>query len=227
MKVPSAYLLSGAFACASVATAHADDAIRTLVYGYSVDTRAFPGPQAATGSATGQITVSVVQATADGGLVVDVTQSVDRAARPLQVIRCAVYGVTTDVVCDQNVGATGQETALLSFLGRNFYDVSRLDAQGHWRAAPRIKNGALDDHGDFTVTGKDGDTVTIAVDQEQRNGGYRSSVTGTVVYDAAMEIPDSIRLTAGVTSTFGEGDMNVSLTLVSDSMAKTSSPSPH
>ncbi len=227
MKVPRAYVLSVVFACTNVGIAHADEAIRTLVYGYSVDTRAFGGPQADTGSATGQITVFVVQATADGGLVVDVTQSVDRAARPLQLIRCAVYGLTTDVVCDQNVGATGQETALLTFLGRNFYDASRLDARGHWHAAPRIKNGALADDEDFTVTRKDGDAVTIAVDQEQRNGGYRSSVTGTVVYDAAMEIPDSIHLTAGVTSTFGEGDMNVSLTLVSDSMAKTSSPSPH
>jgi hypothetical protein len=216
-----------AFLCANLATAQADAPIRTVVYEYSFDSRTFAGSSPGSGSATGQITVDVIAATPDGGLVVNVTQSVDRAARELQTIRCALYGPTTDVVCDQNVGSTGEETALLTFFGRGFYDTGRLDTKGHWRTSPRIRNGQLTDSEDFTVTKTDGNQVTIAVDQEQRNGNYRSSATGTVVYDAAMDIPDAVHLVAAATNSAGEEDTNISLTLVSDSMAKATGSTSH
>jgi len=212
---------------ANTASAPADAPIRTLVYEYAFDSRSFLGSDPGSGSATGQITVEVIEATADGGLVVDVTQSVDRAARPLQTIRCALYGATTDVVCDQNVGSTGEETALLTFLGRGFFDMGRLDTKGHWHTSPRIRNGQLTDDEDFTVTKTEGDRVTIAVDQEQRNGNFRSSATGTVVYDAAMDIPDSLRLVAAATNSGGEEDTNVSFALISDSIAKPAASNPH
>ena len=223
--------------CANAASAQADAPIRTLVYHYSYDARAFGGNGAAIGivsdrgtgtaSRTGEITVNVAAATQDGGLVVDVTQTIDRTPRPLQTIRCAIYGVTTDVVCDQNVPTTREETVLLSYLGRQFYDASRLDPQGAWQTSPKVNFGTVSIRNTFKATKTDGGIVTIAVDREERNGDFRSTTTGTILYDAAMEVPTSVRVAIAGAKNRGQGDMNVSLTLISDSMAKATSQSPH
>ena len=66
--------------------------------------------------------------------------------------------------------------------------------------------------------------ITIAVDREERNGGMRVSTTGTLVYDAAMDLPDSVKVAVARAGTGTQGDANVELRLVSDSMAKTGSP---
>jgi hypothetical protein len=225
-----------ALLCGSVATAQADAPIRTLVYQYSYDARGFGGKGAAIGivndrgtgtaSRTGQITVSVVAATSDGGLVVDITQTVDRTPRPRETIRCAIYGVTTDVVCDQNVPTTREETVLLSYLGRQFYDASRLDAQGEWHTSPKVNFGTVSIQNTFKATKTDGSIVTIAVDREERNGDFRATTTGTVLYDSALEVPTSVRVAIAGAQNRGQGDMNVSLTLLSDSMAKAAGSTP-
>ncbi len=216
------------------------DPIRTVVYHFAVDSRGFGGSPslsghgtvleggaAGTASRTGQITVAVQQATADGGLVVDVTEMIDRQDKPLQTIRCAAYGVTSEAVCDLNVGATPEEHILLSYLGRGFLDPSRFDANGHWHTQPHVRSGTLEVNDDFTVTKVDGDAVTISLDHEERNGGYRSSMTGTMIYDDKMDLPDAV--TAAMTTARGTGqsDMNIQLSLLSDSMAKPASPNPH
>ncbi len=79
----------------------------------------------------------------------------------------------------------------------------------------------------FKTTKTDGSIVTIAVDREERNGDFRATTTGTVVYDSAMEVPASVRVAVAGALNRGQGDMNVSLTLISDSIAKASSPNPH
>jgi len=230
---------TAAFLAMSVCTALASpsgnaDALRTMVYHYSVNANGFgkvPGTAgvqllydngvgSTSGARSGQITVTAVQATSEGGLVVDVAETVDRAAKPLQTIRCAIYGASTDVICDQNVGATIEEQMLLTFLGRQFLDASRLDAKGHWTAVPRVKSGALYLQNDFTVSNVDGKKATIQVDRQERNGGYRSSTSGTVVYDAGMDVPGSIKLKTRVTVSGGDADVNLDCELLSDSMAK-------
>jgi hypothetical protein len=237
MKLAWASTLCGAFICGNLATAQADAPIRTLVYQYSYDARGFGGNGAAVGiindrgngtaSRTGEITVAVAAATQDGGLVVDVTQTIDRTPRPLETIRCALYGITTDVVCDQNVPPTREETVLLSYLGRQFYDASRLDPQAEWHTSPKVNFGTVSIQNTFQATKTDGSIVTIAVNREERNGDFRATTTGTVLYDTATEVPTSVRVAIAGTRTRSQGDANVSLTLVSDSMAKASSQNPH
>jgi hypothetical protein len=221
MKLARIATLWMVFLCANVATAQADAPIRTLVYQYSYDARGFGGNGAAIG------TVEVAAATQDGGLVVDVTQTIDRTPRPLETIRCALYGITTDVVCDQNVPATREETVLLSYLGRQFYDASRLDPQSVWHTSPKVNFGTVSIQNTFRATKTEGSIVTIAVDREERNGDFRATTTGTVLYDTAMEAPTSVRVAIAGTRTRSQGDANVSLTLVSDSMGSAASPNPH
>ncbi len=214
--------------------------LRTVVYHFDMDARGFGGSPGTTGhgtvaergsfsthSASGKITVEVQKVTPDGGLVIDLTEMVDRADKPLQTIRCGIYGATSDFVCSQDVPVTNEERVLLSYLGRQFFDPSRLDEKKHWRSEPRIKNGALEIENDYTVTKVDGNVLTIAVDREERNGGLRVSTVGTLVYDAAMDVPNAVKVAVDKTGTGGQGDMNVQLLLISDSMAKTTSPNSH
>jgi hypothetical protein len=233
-------LLIGVFAAALPAPSQADP-IRTVIYHFSIDASGFgvlPGTAgtellysngvgAASGARTGQITVSVVQATPDGGLVVDVGEQIDRADKPLQTIRCALYGVSTDAICDQNVGATLEESMLLPYLGRQFLDTSRLDDKGHWRTTPHVQSGTMDIQNDFTVSKVDGQMVTIAVNRQERNGGYHSASSGTLVYDAALDVPDSVKLETSAQQTRGEANVNFDCRLLSDSMAKPGSQNPH
>ena len=214
--------------------------LRTVVYHFDMDSRGFGGSPEESGHGTvleggsfstnarsGKITVEVQQATADGGLVIDLTEMIDRADKPLQTIRCAVYGATSDFVCSQDVPVTNEERVLLSYLGRQFFDPARLDDKSHWHSEPKIKNSAVEIENDYVVKKVDGSVLTIAVDREERNGGFRVSTTGTLVYDAAMELPDSVKVAVARAGTGGQGDMNVQLQLLSDSMAKTGSPNPH
>ena len=215
--------------------------LRELVYHFSYESSGF-GQGAAMGgpfggvvneiggmgsaARDGKITVDVVSATQDGGLVVDIGEQIDRRTRPLQTVRCAVYGDTIDVICDQNVGATAEETVLLDYVGRAFYDESKLDAGHHWQTTPRLK-GRWSLVYDFTVTGKDGDALNIAMDGHYKRGAMEATSTGTILYDAAMNIPRKVHLsnTAGGSATFG--DTSVDLSLLSDSMAQTKAVNSH
>lgn len=199
------------------------DPLRTVVYRYESDARLNGG--AASGSAAGQIAVAVVQATADGGLVVDVTQTVDRTDRPMQTIRCAIYGRTLDVICDQNVGSTFQETALLQYLGRFFYDPAVVQ-HGTWHASPQIKNGEKVDN-QFTITKADGDLLTLSLARREQGVGFINKTDGTVLYNTAFELPVSIRLASSTDGRHGLDDINMSFSLLTDSMAKAASENSH
>lgn len=214
---------------------HADP-IRTMTYHFDMDGRGFGGAAGlgdhgtvlqngafGTVARSGKITVAVQQATPDGGLVVDLTEMVDRTDKPLQTIRCAVYGATSDFVCSQDVPVTNEENVLLAYLGRQFFDPSKLDDKNHWRSEPKIKPVSAVIYNDYTVSKVDGKVLTIAIDREERDAGDRVSTSGTLVYDAGMDLPDSVKLSVTASGSGGQGDMNVKLDLLSDSMAKTGS----
>ena len=173
---------------------------------------------AGTDGRTGKITVSVQSATQDGGLVVDVSEEIDRAYRRQQTIRCAVYGRTIDVICDQSLTPSAEETVLLSYLGRFFYDPSKLDENQHWQAVPSLRTVTKITN-DFSITQTNGDLITMAVAKQIRNGGYKSTSSGTLVYDSALQIPRSVHLSTAVEGSSNYGNSIVDLTLVSDSMA--------
>lgn len=237
MKQAGAFIVLMAAVAAAPASAQ-QQPLRTVVYGFTYDSRGFnatpsmsdgkvaDGQSAGSEGRTGRIKVDVIQAAADGGLVVDVTETVDRDVTPPQTIRCAAYGSTGDVICDQNADATDEERTLLTYVGRFFYDPSKVDAGGHWQSKPAIKSG-VDIVNHYTVTKTDGSLLTIAVDRKEDGLGYMASTTGTIVYDSAMEIPRSIHLDDSSINSGNQGDMDVRLTMLSDSMVAGTSQTPH
>ncbi len=238
MKAPFLLLILLAFAAPSAVGAAP---LRTLTYHFSFDARGFGSSIATTGngavienglagtnSRSGSIRVDVIQATGDGGLVVDVTEHVDRDLHDLQTIRCAVYGGTQRVICDQNLHATSEETVLLQYLGRFFYDASKVDSSGHWHVSPPLYRGFSVDN-DYTIKKRDGNVLTISISRRESGGGYLATTDGTLIYDAAFDVPDSIKMSTSSQRAGGQGDMNVELKLLTDSMsnARAASSAPH
>lgn len=168
---------------------------------------------------TGTIHLDVIRATPDDGLVVDVTEQIDRRLKDLQTVRCALYGKTQDVVCDQNLGITPEETVLLQYVGRFFYDPSAVDTSGQWQTIPKYtayKNMTVDNR--YTVVKTDGNLITVKIDRTEE-GSYTSKTDGTLLYNAALDIPDAINIATTAQHASGQGDMNVELKLLTDSMA--------
>lgn len=205
--------------------------LRVLVYHYNYSETGF-SQDASMGGGTvsedsgngtagrsGQMTIDVISATQDGGMVVDITQAVDRQLRPDQTLRCAVYGRTLDVVCDQHLIESPEEKTLLGFLGRFFYDPSKLDAKGHWQSEPSIRPSKATITNDFTVTKTTGDLLQIEILSSFKDGGVESTGTGTMAYDSAMEVPRSVHLDTRSNGSGTYADFIVDLALVSDSMA--------
>ncbi|MDE2481428.1 MAG: hypothetical protein KGN02_04490 [bacterium] len=229
IRIFLAVLVAGSATMFAVAPASAAP-LRTLNYHFEMDARGFggtpysdqglvyEGSESSSYSATGTIRVDVVEAAQDGGLVVDLTEHRDRAARDLQTIRCAVYGRTQAVVCNQNLNPTPEQTVLLQYLGRYFYEPSRVDDKGHWTVKPPITNMTIQN--DYTVTKTDGSILTLKVARKEDGMGLDSTTDGTVVYDAQMSVPDSIKVATSSIQSGQQGDMNVSLTLTADSLAK-------
>lgn len=240
----AAYPLFALLLTLSPLVARADAPVRSVVYHFSYDSRGFSnnpsmggGPfggavqengSMGSGSRTGTIRLDVIGATRDGGLVVDVTESIDRALHDLQTDRCAVYGKSQDVVCDQNLHETPEETVLLQYVGRFFYNPSNVDANGHWHTTPQVliyKNMQIDNN--YTVTKTDGNVLTVKIDRSEKGVGYRSQTAGTLLYDASLDIPDAIKIATNAQHDSGEGDMNVDLKLLTDSMAAKTSQATH
>jgi hypothetical protein len=209
--------------------------IRVLVYHFSVDAHGFWstrgvanggvvrfGTGSTTLGGTGTLTVNVDSATRDGGLVVDVTEHMDRVDHNFQTVRCAVYGASGRVICDQNLEKDGdvpaETTMLLTYLGRKFLDPSRLDANDHWQVKQVDETDTVT--ADYTVTKMDGDVVTISVDQEERDGPFRSSMTGTLQYDAKLTNLNKAHLVTDAADGGDSGGSIVDFQLVSDSFAK-------
>jgi hypothetical protein len=208
-------------------------ALRTLVYRYSIDAQNFgtsfsqggygnlsESTSGGTGGSTGEITVKVRAATQDGGLVVDAQEMVDRAERPKQPIRCAVYGHPDQVICDQHRSATAEEAAVLSYLGRFFYDPSRLDESGRWVVKQKLNQGTGSLISRFRASPADDGLVDIKVKRVLKLGAYLSTTTGTMLYNPKMEVPVSAKLRTDVEDGGNAGGSTVDFHLISDSFAQ-------
>ncbi len=211
--------------------------LRVVTYHFNIDEHGFMsstsistsgdtalGGMTMTGGRSGTITVNVLSATKDGGLVVEAHEQVDRADHPMQAVRCAVYENPDNVVCDQNLEQAGAVTeeidSLLSYFGRGFYDTSRLDTNNHWQTVQPLNDGKASRTTDFTVTGADGNVVTMNVKRVTRTGNGVTTMAGTLIYDSGMTIPKSGHL---VTDSNEGGELGGSLfdfKLLSDSFAK-------
>lgn len=182
------------------------------------------GGSTMTAGRSGTITVNVIAATKDGGLVVDAIEQVDRVSRPLQTIRCAVYESPQTVVCDQNLVQDGDETeevdTLLSYVGQHFYDTARLDDNNHWRFVEPLNDGKASRTTDFTVTQAEGDVLTISVNRVLKMGDGTTTTTGMVRYDSANTVPLNGHFQTNSDAGGELSGSTVDFNLTSDSFAK-------
>jgi hypothetical protein len=174
---------------------------------------------------TGTMTVDVLSVTADGALVVQISEFVDGEPRARSAYTCTVYGNTT-VSCPDNASPSQAEWILLSFMGRRFVDGAPWDSKNQWsrtQDTPQYKMTQL-----FTkTTTPDNAIVNITESKKMslHNGGYSNQTQDSnVSYNVALEVPVSVK---GEITTQSPGDSNhlmVSMKLKSDSWATTTSP---
>lgn len=205
--------------------------LRTLVYRYSSAMNGFSGGYTGgvhgavtdstidSGGSDGTITVQVQAAALDGGLVVDVSQAVDRSANPLQTIRCAVYSDPNIVACKPGLTPASEENTLLEYLGRTFYDPSRLDDKNHWQMRVSLNGGKGSLVTDVTARAEADGRVTLFVSREMRVSDYDRTTSGSILYDPKMQIPDSGRFQSDVQNSANMGHSSLDFHLVSDSFA--------
>ncbi len=173
----------------------------------------------------GTIAVDVLQAVDDKrgkALVVSVKEDA-RESRTAPPVSAILYGDGT-VLYDPSLKLQDEERALLKYLGRNFFDASKLDANNHWQIAQSDSQGKIQD--DYTVkNSKDGVLDINVVSTMQLSGAtpMNASTTGSIVYDANKTVVKSLHLqgtdrrSEGI-STYDTTHTQIDADLASDSM---------
>jgi hypothetical protein len=172
----------------------------------------------------GTMSIDVLAAAKDGGLVVRAQESLPNAPRQQMPVTCAVYG-NGEVLCgnDRTNVPSDAVAVLLAHLGRDFYNPSLIDDKGHWTrtfegpnvrisssfSMPKLEDGkpsAIFEHRDIKWINDTQPDLT----EDTR-----------LMYDTGLLVPTSISDEA-VESSRGAGyaRTRVNLTLVSDSFAK-------
>ena len=183
------------------------------------------------GGFQGKISVDVIAFTKDGGMIVKVALVTDNQLRPAPPVACGVYG-NGSVICPPNAPIDATENTLLAFLGRGFYDPSRIDSAGKWSNGGSSEGGRS--HSDFTATPtQDPNVVMIREHTEVIPGkivantpqpmdiaGYTADTD--VRYNTALSVPISIHDSTSYTHVRGsEGGSDMTdLRLTQDSFAK-------
>jgi len=197
----AAALLSPSPSCAAEAPA-APRVLRHLTFAVGVDVEnrtdtkvsGIGGPASGIASNTGtqiekgSISVDVVAVTADGGIVVDVSEDTD--TRKAGVVRVAILGST--ISYNPNLDVTEEETDILRFLSRTFVKDGEISVGTAWTADAKSDIGS--DHATYTVTAVDADakTLDIAVDEKESQKGphaFDGTTRGTVKYDTGVLVP--------------------------------------
>lgn len=211
--------------------------LRQLTYAFSVHKEGMAGPEysgadsvtpnspgdSTTDGGRGTMQVDVLSVTADGALLVRISEKVDLQPRARQAYTCSVYGDTT-VTCPSAPAPSQAEWLLLSYLGRRFVDGAPWDAHNHWQRTDTIAQFTL--HEDFTMS-NESDPKHVVVREtiafDIHNGGFsvqREDVR--IVYDRSMEVPTAIHddeVSAG-DSDGSSGHATFDFSLKSDSFAK-------
>ncbi|MBV8246363.1 MAG: hypothetical protein JOZ38_10610 [Candidatus Eremiobacteraeota bacterium] len=171
----------------------------------------------------GTITVDVLQAAGDGGLVVRVSEDA-REERTAKAADCAVYGERAQALCGSDQKVNDEELDLLQSIGRFFFQPERLDEKQHWRVD--VTSGPYSDAADFSVQSRQGDVMQIGLERVGKAAGaqpYTNVSDGTITYDSALSIPTKIVEHTVTRSHVGMGqddkvDTYVTLLLQADSM---------
>jgi hypothetical protein len=191
-------------------------------------------PQAAMGSgqrhaaaavtASGSITVDVLQATDDAGLVVDITEDAPKRARPKVRVGVAADGSLLYNPADAN-NLSEEEMAVVRWLARGFYGDHPTAVGTAW-VVDQSSSGRTDIER-YRVLARDDNRVTLDYAAEERTtvaGGYAGNREGSLVYDTAMVVPVKASFEGVARRQLGESfntlRTSVRLTLTADSFAK-------
>jgi hypothetical protein len=196
-----------------------------------VDTKesGFNGPLSGTSTGNGPnsesrgtISVEVVAATADGGLVVDVAEDTVRNSAPIRV------GITDKALFyDRNAGVTEEERMLLHYLARDFVKAGELTAATTWVEETNDTGGS--GRTTYRVTAVDESAKTVSLDISGTSsatgvGAFDAKTTGSMTYDTGTLVPLMLALTTRTTLESGSGhttiDAQMTSTLRDDSFHK-------
>lgn len=187
------------------------------------------GDKRDTRSATtrGTITVDVLAATDDEGLVVEISEDATPRARPKMRIAIAADGVVYyDPSKSDNVSE--EEYAVLHWLARGFYGDRPTDPGTSW-TVDLSANGHTDVER-YRVLSREEQSVTLDYALDERSAGargYAGSREGSLVYDTAMIVPVKAAFATiahrQVGQVFDTLRTSVKLTLTADSFAKRTS----
>lgn len=139
----------------------------------------------------GTITVDVMKEAPDRGLVVVVSEQ-GSGTRSAAAVTCAVYGNTL-VACDPSKPTNSEELTLLRFLGANFVDPAKVDANSHWAISENP--GPVSVKADYTITSNNDGVLTINETRHVEGHAFGSDKTDTqtkLVYDGRMQVPASV-----------------------------------
>jgi len=207
--------------------------LRHLVYSFTFDSKqngTVPNDPGTTGASTyngdmndsGTITVDVMREGSDRGLVVVVSEQA-KNTRSTDAATCAVYG-NTDVVCEPGKRVNTEEYALLRFLGANFVDPDKVDANGQWSVSEN--KGTTKMSAQYVINTNDNGALAISetrhvVDTSQ--GSTTFDAQTKLNYNGPKQVPTSVdeygteRKNGGVTG-ISTTVYQTTLSLTSDSL---------
>jgi hypothetical protein len=208
--------------------------LRHLVYSFTFDSKqngTVPNDPGTSGASTytgdmndsGTVAVDVMREAQDRGLVVVVSEQakITRSAGPAT---CAVYG-NTDVACEPGRRVNTEEYALLRFLGANFVDPNKVDANGQWSVSESKGSTKMTAH--YTINTNDNGVLSIgeARHVEDTSQGSTSFDAQTKLnYNGPKQVPTTVdeyateRKNGGVTGVYTT-TYQTTLNLVSDSLS--------
>jgi hypothetical protein len=208
--------------------------LRHLVYSFTFDSKqsgTVPNDPGTSGARTyngdvndtGTITVDVMNEASDRGLVVVVSEQA-KNTRSADPATCAVYG-STDVVCEPGKRVNTEEYALLRFLGANFVDPNKVDANGQWSVSEN--KGSAKMTAQYTINTNDNGALAIGETrhvEDTSQGSTTFDAQTKLNYNGPKQVPTSIdeyateRKNGGVTG-ISTTVYQTTLSLTSDSLA--------
>lgn len=175
-------------------------------------------------SAQGSITIDVLEATDDAGLVVEIAENAPKRERPKVKVGIAADGALFYDPANYDK-LTEEELAVVRWLGRNFYGDHPKDVGTAW-TVDQSTNGHTDIER-YRVLARDDARVTLDYALEERTssvGGFAGTRAGSLVYDTAMVLPVKVSFESVARRQLGQSyntlRTSIRLTLTADSFAK-------
>jgi hypothetical protein len=188
--------------------------------------RAAGDASGATLEARGTIAVDVVAATADGGLVADVSENAPGRTRAK--VRFAVSPDGTIAYDPKRADeVTEEEISLARWLARGFYADHPREAGAGWTVDQSGNGLVTSEH--YRVLSAADQRVTLTYALEQKSDGpasFAATRAGSLVYDTGFVVPVKVtyegQTRRQLPEAFDETRTSVVLTLTADSFAKKS-----